>query len=94
MRSETIATTTSSGTSSPRAINSLAWSPDGRARLDRCAQHLAGRELHQAMLGHESLRLRAFAGPRRAEQYQPHLRRPRSFDLLMRPSYWCANKYP
>src|SRR5215468_4006877 len=63
-----------------------------RAGLGRGAQHLTGRKLHQTMLGDEPLRLRAFAGPRRAEQYQPHLRRPRSFDRLISPSYWCASK--
>ena len=70
----------------------LGVQPDRRTRRDRGAQHIAGRELHDAVLGDESLRLRAFAGPRRAEQYQPHLRRPRSFDRLIRPSYWCASK--
>src|SRR6516162_205674 len=65
---------------------------DRRAGLGRGAQHLAGRKLHQTMLGDEPLRLRAFPGPRRAEQYQPHLRRPRSFDRLISPSYWCASK--
>src|SRR5215469_3242452 len=65
---------------------------DRRAGLGRGTQHLTGRKLHQTMLGDEPLRLRAFAGPRRAEQYQPHLRRPRSFDRLISPSYWCASK--
>ena len=65
----------------------LGAQPDRRAGLDRGAQHVAGRKLHDAVLVDETLRLRAFAGPRRAEQYQSHLRRPRSFERLIRPSY-------
>jgi len=61
--------------------------PDRRAGVDRRAQHVSRRKLHQTMRGHEPLRLRAFAGPRRAKQDQSHLRRPRSFDRLIRPSY-------
>src|SRR5262249_48748694 len=60
---------------------------DRRAGIDRGAQHVAGRKLRQTVLGDEALGLRAFAGPRRAEQDQPHRRRPRSFDRLIRPSY-------
>src|SRR5437667_8822497 len=65
---------------------------DRRACLDRCAQHVTGGKLYQAMLGDEALCLSTFAGPRWAEQHQSHRRRPRSFDRLIRPSYWWANK--
>ena len=37
----------------------------------------------------QPLGLSAFARPRRAEQDQPHRRRPRQLDRLIRPSY-CA----
>src|SRR6266508_1216563 len=70
----------------------LGAQPNRGARLDRGAQHVTGRKLQQTMLGDEPLRLSTFAGPRRAEQHQPHLRRPRSFDRLIRPSYWWASK--
>ena len=60
---------------------------DRRTGLDRGAQHVAGGELHNPVFGDEALRLRPLPGPRRAEQYQPHLRRPRSFERLIRPSY-------
>src|SRR5438876_353683 len=57
------------------------------AGFDRRALHVIAGKLHQVVLGNETLRLSAFAGPRRAEQYQSHLRRPRSFDRLIKPSY-------
>src|SRR6185312_654221 len=55
-------------------------------------QHIAGRELNNPMLGDQALRLRALPRPRRAEQDQPHRMRPRSFERLIRPSYWCASR--
>ena len=60
---------------------------DRRTGLDGRPQHIAGGKLHDTVLGNEPLSLRAFAGPRRAEQYQSHLRRPRSFERLIKPSY-------
>src|SRR6266540_1090661 len=45
---------------------------DRRAGLDRGAQHVAGRELHDAMFLDQALRLRAFAGTRGAEHDEPH----------------------
>ena len=65
----------------------LGLQPDRRTGLDRGAQHVAGRELHNPVFGDEALSLCALPGPRRAEQYQPHLRRPRSFERLISPSY-------
>ena len=70
----------------------LRLAADRRSRLDRRAQHVAGGELNNAVFGDETLRLRALARPRRAEQDQSHRRRPLSFDRLIRPSYWCASR--
>ena len=55
---------------------SLALRPDRCAGLDCGAQHLAGGELHDAVLVDQPLRLGAFAGSRRTEQYQPHCASP------------------
>ena len=41
----------------------LGAQPDQRAGLDRRAQHVAGRELHDAVLLDEPLRLRALPAP-------------------------------
>ena len=60
---------------------------DRGAGFDRRTQHVTGGKLHQSVFGNETLSLSAFAGPRRAEQYQSHLRRPRSLDRLIKPSY-------
>ena len=65
----------------------LGLQPDRRLRLDGGAQHVAGRELRNAVLLGEPRRLRAFAGAGRPEQYQPHLFLPLSFALRIRPSY-------
>ena len=70
----------------------LGLQADRRAGRDRRAQHVAGGELHDAVFRNQFLGLRALAGPRRAEQNNPHLLRPRSFDRLIRPSYWCASR--
>ena len=51
---------------------------DRAARLHGGAQHVAGGELHDPVFIDQALRLRAFAGPRRAEQYQPHRVSPRN----------------
>ena len=60
---------------------------DRRAGGDRRAQHVAGRELNDTVLGDQALRLRALARPRRAEQDHLIDCRPRSFERLIRPSY-------
>ena len=65
----------------------LCTQPDRRAGIDRRAQQIAGGKLNEPVLGDQALGLSAFAGPRRAEQDQSHLRRPRSFERLIRPSY-------
>ena len=70
----------------------LGLESDRRSGPDRGAQHVAGGELHNPVFGDQALRLGALPGPRRAEQYQSHLRRPRSFDFLISPSYWCASR--
>jgi hypothetical protein len=44
------------------------------------------------VLVNQSLRLCSLARPRRPEKNQPHLRRPFSFDLRIKPSYWCASR--
>ena len=64
------------------------------AGRDRGAQHVAGRELRNAVLLDQTLGLGALARPRRPEQDQPHrpLFPPRSFDFLIRPSYWWASR--
>ena len=61
---------------------------DRRAGGDRRPQHVAGRELHDAVTVDQRLRLRALAGPRRTKQHNPHLRFPRSLERLIKPSYW------
>ena len=64
--------------------------PGGR----RGAQHVAGRELHDAVLLHQPLCLCALARAWRPEQDQPHRVFPRSFDFLTSPSYWWASRWP
>src|SRR3546814_14696918 len=59
---------------------------DGRPRLHRGAQHVAGGQLHHAPLFLEPAGLRALARPRRAEQDDVHRRLPLSFAFLMRRS--------
>ncbi len=65
---------------------------DRRAGLHCCTQHVSGRELDDTVLGDEMLGLRSFASPRRAQQDQSHLRRPLSFERLIKPSYWWASR--
>ena len=73
--------------------NFLCLKADRRTGLNRSAKHISCGELDNAVFGDEMLGLRAFASPRRAQQYQSHLRRPPlSFDLFIRPSYWCASR--
>ena len=55
------------------ALSASAQSDRG-TRGHRCAQHVAGGELHDAVLCHETLRLRALPRPRGPEQNQPHSR--------------------
>ena len=43
------------------------------ARLQRGAQHVAGRDVRHAEGGRDALGLRAFAGPRRTEQHDVEL---------------------
>ena len=65
---------------------------DFGAGLDGGTQHVARRKLGYAVFFYQSLCLRPLARPWRPKQYQPHLAffPPRSFDFLIRPSYWCA----
>ena len=70
----------------------LRLTPDRRAGLDRCAQHVAGGELDDAVFFDETLGLCTFASPRGAQQDQSHLRRPLSFERLIKPSYWWASR--
>ena len=73
-------------------LGPLADSVSGR---DRGAQHVAGRELRDAVLLDQPLCLRPLARPRRPEQNQPHRAfAPRSFDFLTSPSYWWARRWP
>ena len=65
---------------------------DRRAGGDRGAQHVAGGKLDDAVFLDQALRLRALPRSRRAEQDQSHRLRPRNFDRLIKPSYWCASR--
>ena len=94
MRSSMMPTTMSSETRAAGFHDRLGLEADRRARRDRGAQHVAGRELRNAVLLDQPRRLRPFAGARRPEQYQPHLFLPLSFALRIRPSYWCACRWP
>jgi len=50
-------------------------------------------QLHHAAVGDQALGLGPLAAGRRAEQDQVHRPfPPRSFDFLIRPSYWCASR--
>src|SRR3546814_5620699 len=62
------------------------------AGCHRLAQHLAGRELADAVGFLEPLRLGTLARSRRAQQNQVQPRLPRIFDFLISPSYWCARR--
>jgi hypothetical protein len=72
--------------------DALGAQADRGAGSDGRAQHVAGRQLNNPVLGDQALRLRALPRPRRAEQNQPHRIRPRNFERLIRPSYWCASR--
>ena len=48
--------------------------PDRGLRLDRGAQHVAGRKLDDPVFVDEPLRLGALARPRRTQEYQSHWR--------------------
>ena len=64
--------TISSGTSAPLAMMSLACRPTGVCGCDRRAQHLAGRELDDAVLLNQPLRLGPLARARRTQKDQSH----------------------
>ena len=55
---------------------------------DSSAQHVSGGELNDTVVLNQSLCLCSLARPRRPEKDKSHLRRPLSFDLRIRPSYW------
>ena len=67
---------------------SCACLPISSVGLHCCAQYVTGGELDDTVFGDKTLGLRSFASPRRAQQDQSHLRRPLSFDRLIKPSYW------
>ena len=56
--------------------NFLRLKADRSTGLNRSAKHITCGELDNAVFGDEMLGLRSFASPRRAQQYQSHLRRP------------------
>ena len=88
MRSATMPTTMSSDTSAPESITAFALQADRRAGADGGAQHVARRELRDAMLGDEACRLRPLPRSRRPKENEPHQRLlPFSLDLRTRPSY-------
>src|SRR5690606_1428979 len=66
---------------------------DLRARSHCRSQHVASRELDEAILLFQPLRLRSLAGTGRPEKDEFHRRAPLSLDFLMRPSYWCASRW-
>ena len=96
MRSAMMAMTTSSGTSSPLSMIALTRLPDLGAGCHGGAQHVAGRELDEPVPGGDFLGLRSLARSRRPEQDQVghRLVAPLSLAFLMRPSYWCASRWP
>ena len=55
-----------------RFHHGLRLEADRRARLDRRAQHVAGRQLHHGAAFHQARRLRALARARRAKQNDVH----------------------
>ncbi len=59
-----------------RFHHGLGLEADRRAGLDGGAQHVAGRELDHAALGHEALGLRALAGAGRTKQDDVHALTP------------------
>ena len=74
--------TMSSGTSAPLAMMSLALRPTGVPAADRGAQHLAGRELNDAVAVNQPLRLRSLARPRRPEKNQSHAYSPPAASVI------------
>src|SRR5690606_31247194 len=67
--------------------------PELAARGDGSAQHVTGRELLQAVLLLEDLRLGTLSGARWPQQDDVHPLLPLSFAFLIRPSYWCASRW-
>ena len=72
--------------------NAFCAQADGRTGGNRSAQHVARRKLDNSVFGYQALRLRTLSRPRRAKKDQSHRVRPRSFERLIRPSYWCASR--
>ena len=72
-----IPTTISSGTRPPLAMMSLALQADRRLRRHRRAQHVAGRELDDAVALNQPLRLGSLARPRRPRRISLMLFAPR-----------------
>jgi hypothetical protein len=80
------------GTSAPRAMMSLACRPTGVPAFT-AARSMSPVESCTMPYLRRALGLRALARPRRAQQNQLiGLGVPFSFDLLIRPSYWCASR--
>ena len=67
-----------------------------KAHIGTCGnsspQHLAGRQLDDVVAFNKTLALRPLARTRRSEKNDDHVFRPRSFDFLINPSYWCASR--
>src|SRR5262249_48134416 len=61
-----------------------------RLVLDVLAEEVARRDVGDAILPGDDAGLCAFAGARRSNQQDSHLRAPLSLAFLIRPSYWCA----
>ena len=72
MRSRIIPRTVASSTSLPASIAALAFCPSARRPAHGLAQQIAGRYLRRAVRLHEPLRLRALAGPGRAQKNYSH----------------------
>ena len=73
----------------------LARLPTGGLGPDRGAQHVAGRELRNAVLSTSRcacVPLPAPGGPSRISLIVPSC--PPSFDFLISPSYWWASRWP
>ncbi len=81
MRSSTIPSTISSGTSSPRSISGLALLPEFGVAMDMVAKHVTGRQVRQVIPLRNALSLRPLAGPRRAQQ---DYRTPQSLQIRLR----------
>ena len=94
IRSSMIAITTSSGTSSPRAMMSFARWPTG-VPAATAARNMSPVESWTIPCLETSrcacVPLPAPGGPSRISLIAC---RPRNFDFLIRPSYWCASRWP